>query len=329
MTIEQKIAADLRPERLSLDRIPVVDLAPFTGSGRKVDTARDIHAALSNIGFMYVKNHGVSANLIAEAYAVSKRFFDLPQAEKDALTITQSGVALHGYTGSFQENTDPEKTKDYKEVFDLGRMASDGHTRPFFGPTPWPVALPDFPRIMQDYHAAMLALAHRLMAGIALSLGLEETYFEPMMKEPIGIQRLLHYPPQDRVADDSLIGIGAHTDYGFLTILSQDDVGGLQVLNRDKVWIDAPPIEGTFIVNIGDMLQMLTNGHYLANLHRVINVSGRERYSIPCFFDLDYHTTIAPLDRFVSPTTPARYPPVVCGDHKWARYKASYPHLQV
>ena len=322
-----RLGDSLRAKRLPLDAIPVIDMSPMLARKGKPRMARDIHAALANIGFMYVRGHGVDQALIDDAYRVAAAFFALPQADKDALNIEKSGVALHGYTPFFGENNDPGRSVDYKEIFDLGRTAADGQVRPFFGPTPWPPQLPEFRQVMERYHAAMLALARRLMGALALSLGLPEDHFAPMMQEPIGIQRLLHYPPQGRAEDDSLIGIGAHTDYGCLTILAQDDAGGLQVMNRDGDWIDAPPIAGTFVVNIGDMLQRLTNDVYLANLHRVINVSGRQRYSIPCFFDVDYDTVFTPLAGCVTADNPARYEPLVCGQHKWARYKAAYPHL--
>ncbi len=318
----------LRASRMNLDQVPVVDLGPMQGAGDKGAMARDIRHALTNIGFMYVRNHGVDADLIDRCFAAAQAFFALPEADKMALHISHSGEALHGYTEFFGENTDPGRTRDLKEVFDLGREAADGRVRPFFGPTPWPAALPAFRGVMMDYHLALLALARRLMAGIALSLGLAEDFFDPMMREPIAIQRLLHYPPQDRVADDSLIGIGAHTDYGCLTLLAQDDVGGLQVMNRDRQWIEAPPRPGAFVVNIGDMMQRLTNDLYLANLHRVINVTGRERYSAPYFFDVDFDTVFAPLPCCVNAENPAKYDPITCGVHKWERYRASYPHLK-
>lgn len=317
----------LRAGRMALDHIPVIDLAPLTGGGETAAMAADIRAALTNIGFMYVRNHGVSQDLIDRAYAASKAFFALPDETKMALHITGSGAALHGYTELFGENNDPGRTIDLKEIFDLGREARDGQVRPFFGPTPWPGDLPAFRATMMAYHDAMLALARRIMSGIALSLDLPGDYFDAMMQEPIGIQRLLHYPSQTTVVDDRMIGIGAHTDYGCLTILSQDDVGGLQVMNRDGDWVEAPPLPGAFLINIGDMMQRLTNDRYLANLHRVINVSGRERYSMPFFFDVDFDTVFAPLETCTGPDNPPRYDPVVCGEHKWARYAAAYPHL--
>ena len=318
----------LRARRVALNRVPVIDLAPLHGAGDRQAMARDIHAALANIGFMYVRNHGVDQALVDAAFAQAETFFALPEATKMALHIRDSGPALHGYTELCGEATDPGRSRDLKEIFDLGRMAEDGRVRPFFGPTPWPPGRPAFRDTMMGYHHALLDLAKRLMGAIALSLDLPEDWFAPMMQEPIAIQRLLHYPPQDSVADDSLIGIGAHTDYGCLTLLAQDPVGGLQVMNRDGAWIEAPHVPGTFVVNIGDMIQRLTNDVYIANIHRVINVSGQERYSIPFFFDLDADTVIAPLKGCTGPGNPAKYAPVECGAHKWARYKAAYAHLK-
>lgn len=327
-TFVDQLADNLRAKRLPFDHIPIVDLAPLTGAGDKSDMAKSIHWALGNTGFMYVKNHGIPENLKAQAFNVAATFFDLPLAQKMALHIRHSGVALRGYTELFGENTDPERTRDLKEVFDLGREAEDQKLRPFFGPNQWPDSLPEFGKVFTQHHDAMLELAQRLMGAIALSLGLPEEYFAPMMQEPVGIQRVLHYPAQKTVQDDSTIGIGAHTDYGCLTILAQDQVAGLQVMTRDGDWVEAPPIPGTFVINIGDIMQRLTNDVYLANMHRVINTSGKERYSLPFFFDLDFDTTITPLPICVTPDNPAKYASIVSGEHKWARYVESFPHLK-
>jgi isopenicillin N synthase-like dioxygenase len=124
------------------------------------------------------------------------------------------------------------------------------------------------------------------------------------------------------------IGIGAHTDYGFLTILSQDAVGGLQVRNRAGEWVSAPPVEGTFVVNIGDLVQTITNDRYSSTMHRVVNTTGAERYSIPFFIDLDFEAVVEPVPTCVSVENPARYDPYTCGQHKYRRFVDSYSHLQ-
>ncbi|MEO1238565.1 MAG: 2-oxoglutarate and iron-dependent oxygenase domain-containing protein [Pseudomonadota bacterium] len=315
----------LLAKRESFDRIPVIDLAGLLSGADKQGVARDINHALRTSGFMYVKNHGMDPAFVAQVFDVTRAFFDLPLDDKMALHISNSGPALRGYIEVFGENTDPEKTKDLKECFDIGPERET--VSPFFGPNPWPPALPEFATLTYAYHQQMVGLAKAMLRGIALSLDLSEDYFADKTRDPISIQRMLHYPPQNKVVDESVMGIGAHTDYGNLTILAQDDVGGLQVMNRDGDWVEAPPIPGTFVINIGDLIQRLTNDVYLANLHRVINTTGRERYSIPFFLDADFDAVFEPLDRCITPDNPRVYEPVSCGDHKYSRFKTSYAHL--
>ena len=318
---------NLRAQRQSFDAIPVVDVAPLLDGSDVFKVAKDIRWALSNAGFMYVKNHGVAQQTVDAAFGQAKAFFDLPLEEKMDLHVSKSGQTLRGYIEIFGENTDPTKTKDLKECFDVGPETPDLDV-PFFGANPWPAQLPEFQSAIYGYHEEMKTLSTRLLRGIAVSLDLDPAYFEPKMLQPICIQRLLHYPPQAGKIDESVMGIGAHTDYGNLTILAQDDVGGLQVMNRDGAWVQGPPIPGTFVINIGDLVQRLTNDVYLANLHRVVNTSGRERYSIPFFIDADYEAEFAPLASCVSEENPSKYAPVTCGAHKFSRFAASYPHLQ-
>ncbi|RWP28624.1 2-oxoglutarate and iron-dependent oxygenase domain-containing protein [Mesorhizobium sp.] len=316
----------LRAKRETFDKIPVVDIAPLLDGSNKQAVAKQIRWALSNTGFMYVKNHGIPQEFVDSVFDVSRRFFDLPMPQKMELHVSKSDVALRGYIEPFGENTDPGKTKDLKECFDIGpeRPTLEG---PFFGSNQWPSTLPEFSELTYAYHQKMVVLAKTLLKGIALSLNLRENHFENLMRNPISIQRLLHYPPQGGYVGENIIGIGAHTDYGNLTILAQDDVGGLQVMNRDGDWVEGTPIHGTFVINIGDLIQRLTNDVYLANMHRVVNTTGRERYSIPFFIDADFDAVIEPLASCVTDSNPRRYKPVTCGDHKFGRFAASYAHL--
>jgi len=318
----------LHAKRQSFDKIPVVDLAPLLDGSDPHKVAGEINWALANAGFMYVKNHGIADAVVENAFSQTRAFFDLPDAEKMALHVSRSGQTLRGYIEPFGENTDPAKTRDLKECFDLGPESEADC--PFFGPNLWPdeARLPGFRNAVYHYHEEMKRLSMTILSGIARSLDLAPDYFEAKLKKPISIQRLLHYPPQTGIVDESIIGIGAHTDYGNLTILAQDDVGGLQVLNRDGQWVEGTPIPGTFVINIGDLLQRLTNDRYLANLHRVVNTSGRERYSIPFFIDADYDAEFAPLASCIDADNPARYEAVTCGAHKYGRFVESYPHLQ-
>ena len=237
-----------------------------------------------------------------------------------------SGLTLRGYIPMYAENVDPANTRDFKECFDYG--AHDDEVSPFFGPNQMPSGLPQFETVAEDYHSAVLALARMLIGGIALSLGLPQDYFEHRQRKPITIQRVLRYPPQIGRVSLEEIGIGAHTDYGFLTVLSQDAVGGLQVRNRAGEWVTAPPVEGTFIVNIGDLVQTLTNDRYTSTMHRVINTSGLERYSIPFFIDLDFDAVVEPVPTCVSEASPAKYEAYTCGKHKFKRFVDSYVHLK-
>jgi isopenicillin N synthase-like dioxygenase len=316
----------LRAKRESFDRIPVVDIGPLLDGSDKFAVANQIRWALSNTGFMYVKNHGIPQEFVDLTFEVTRQFFDMPMERKMALHVSKSDVALRGYIEPFGENTNPGKTRDLKECFDIGpeRPALEG---PFFGPNQWPTELPEFRERIYAYHEKMVDLSTKLLRGIALSLGLPETHFEGLMRNPISIQRMLHYPSQIGHVGEDIIGIGAHTDYGNLTILAQDDVGGLQVMNRDGDWVEGTPIRGTFVINIGDLIQKLTNDVYLANMHRVINTTGRERYSIPFFIDADYDAVISPLPSCISEANPQRYQPVTCGAHKFGRFVASYAHL--
>ncbi|RWL14130.1 MAG: isopenicillin N synthase family oxygenase [Mesorhizobium sp.] len=326
MDLLTRLDDKLRAKRESFDKLPVVDIAPLLDGSNKQRVAKEIHWALSNTGFMYVKNHGIPQDYVDSVFDVSRRFFDLPMSQKMALHISKSDVALRGYIEPFGENTDPGKTKDLKECIDIGpeRLMLEG---PFFGPNQWPSSLPEFRELTYGYHQKMVGLAKKILQGIALSLDLSESYFQSFMRNPISIQRLLHYPPQSGYIGEEIIGIGAHTDYGNLTILAQDDVGGLQVMNRDGDWVEGIPIQGTFVINIGDLIQRLTNDRYLANMHRVVNASGRERYSIPFFIDADFNAIIEPLASCVTDSNPLRYKPVTCGKHKFGRFAESYAHL--
>ena len=316
----------LRARRESFDRIPVVDFAPFLDRTDRDRVVRDIRWALSNAGFLYVRNHGIDPALIDDTFAAARWFFDLPAERKMALHVSRSGHALRGYTEIFGENTDPGNTRDLKECLDVGpdRPAGD---RPYYGPNQWPQDAPAFRHTVSGYHDAMRLLSREILSAIALSLDLAADFFDAVMVDPISIQRLLHYPSQTGQVSRDVIGIGAHTDYGALTVLAQDDVGGLQVMNRDGYWVEAPPIPGAFVINIGDLIQRLTNDLYLANLHRVVNVSGRERYSIPFFIDADFEAVFEPLPSCISDGNPKKYRAVVCGEHKYSRYLKSFPHL--
>ena len=310
---------------VSFDEIPVVDIGPLLDDSDPQSVADQLADICQNIGFLYIKNHGISAELISSVYAQAEAFFGRPLEEKKKVGIEHSGKTLRGYIAAYGENVDPRYTRDTKECFDYG--ADGPEVSPFFGPNPLPAEIPDFKEVTEAYHHAMLGLARKLVGGIALSLGLPRDFFESRQQHPITIQRLTHYPPQSGKVCVEEMGIGAHTDYGFLTILHQDDNGGLQVQNRVGDWVSAPPIPGTFVVNIGDLVETLTNGRYRSTVHRVINTSGNERYSIPFFIDMDFDAYVEPVPTCTEPFRGQAYPPFICGQHKFKRFLDSYAHL--
>jgi len=316
----------LASKQTDFTEIPFIDISSLLNDENPLQVATKIGDACEKVGFFYIKNHGVDPQLIDEMYTLTKRFFELPYEEKNKLNVVNSGPTLRGYIPMYAENVDPVNTRDFKECFDCG--AHYDEISPFFGPNQMPSALPQFEKVAEAYHSAVLALAKKLIGAIALSLGLPQDYFEHLQRKPITIQRILHYPPQVGKVSQEEIGIGAHTDYGFLTVLSQDAVGGLQVRNRAGEWVTAPPVEGTFIVNIGDLVQTLTNDRYTSTMHRVINTSVLERYSIPFFIDLDFDAIVEPVPTCVNETLPAKYEAYTCGQHKFKRFVDSYAHLQ-
>jgi len=195
----------------------------------------------------------------------------------------------------------------------------------------WPdsTLLPDFRETVLDYYHHAVRLGKSLFPLFALALDLPENFFEDKITKPAAIMRLLHYPPQNpKTVDESdrIIGIGAHTDYECFTILWQDDVQALQVQNANGKWVHAPPIPGTLVVNLGDQFARWTNDVFTSTLHRAINRSGKERYSIPLFFGTDYDVPLEPLPGCVTPSHPAKYEIMTAGEYVKSRLEATYAH---
>ncbi len=319
---------------LAAEDIPVIDFGPFlSGTAvQKTDTARQIGAACRNTGFFYVINHGVPAALVAQTFAESARFFALPDAKKAEIAIENS--ACHrGWFKIGGENLDPAKQKqsgDLKEGVKIGRDLGPDHPKviaglPLHGPNQWP-DLPGWRAAMQTYYDAMDQLGRHLLQAFATALELDPTYFDGFLDTPMTTLGPLHYPPQAGHITEAQLGAGAHTDFGCLTILAQDDNGGLQVRARNGGWIDAPPIPGSFVVNIGDMMERWTNGVFTSTLHRVINVSGRERYSIPFFFDPDFSAEVRCIPTCLAPGEAPKHAPTTAGQHLLDMINASFAY---
>jgi isopenicillin N synthase-like dioxygenase len=195
------------------------------------------------------------------------------------------------------------------------------------GPNQWPSFLPELQRDLYDYFLEALACGRRLMKGLAASLDRPCDFFENAFAKPLARGGTIYYPPQPWDMGDNQFGVAPHTDYGGLTLLAQDEVGGLQVLSKSGDWLTARPLPGTLVINVGDLLGRWTNDRFNSNAHRVVNSTGRERQSIPIFFDPYYDTIIDPRDLLDDPGQ-AKYPPITCGDHIVERFGRVFKYRQ-
>lgn len=286
---------------MASNSLPVIDIAPlFARSEARAQVAAQIAAACRAHGFFYISGHGIAEDLIAQLEALSHQFFALPMAEKMRWRMALSGRAWRGYFPPAGELTSGRP--DWKEGLYLGSDLPDDHIlvlarTPLHGPNQYP-DLPGFREAIDAYMAQATRAAHALMEGVALSLGLPDDYFAARYTtDPLLLFRIFNYPSQPLPAElagdaEAIWGVGEHTDYGLLTLLYQDSVGGLQVKSPDG-WIEAPPIPGTLVCNIGDMLDRMTGGLYRSTPHRVRrNTSGRERLSFPLFFDPNFFVKV-------------------------------------
>ena len=280
---------------------PVIDISPFLGGGdqaRRDQAAAAIAAACRATGFLYITGHGIPDGTLEALEAASRRFFALPAGTKAEIAMAKGGAAWRGWFPLGGELTSGRP--DLKEGLYFGTELPPTHPRvaaglPLHGANLWPRQVPELRAAVEAYVTAATRAAHALARGVAASLGLEEAYFDRhYTAEPTVLFRIFRYPPARSAAEAEAWGVGEHSDYGLLTLLAQDENGGLQVKTPEG-WVDAPPLPGTLVCNIGDMLDRLTGGFYRSTPHRVRNASGCERYSFPLFFDPDFLAEIRPL----------------------------------
>lgn len=313
-------------------RVPVIDLGASHSWPEEIwDTAaRQLREASRDVGFFYVADHGVPQELIAAEFAAAREFFTQPLETKLEIDISRSSI-MRGYEPIGLQTLDAGSSPDLKESLMLGRDLGPDHPWvqrgvAYEGANQWP-DIPGFRDQANAYLEAIMDLGRRIGALIARSLELPDDYFAAALGEPSCTTRMLSYPPQAEVADNQ-IGCGAHTDWGFITILLQDDVGGLEVQNIAGDWILAPPIPGTFVVNLGDMIPRLTNGFYRSTPHRVLNNnSGRTRYSIASFFNPPYDYVVECLPA-LRPEDGQVPPPISFAEHIQHMFQSTYGSAQ-
>ena len=314
-------------------RIPILDVSALYGNDRAAveRTAATLRGYLETIGFLYVVGHTVPRADVEAVREQSKRFFALPEEQKLALKIDRNFRGYLPFAGSTIVTSSVatvSKPNQSESIFFMHEVDANApkalEGRPLQGPNQWPddTTLPEFRPTIERYVAGMSTLARKMVGAIALSLGLPENSLDRYFEDPTTFLRLLHYPTQ--AAEEGLFGSAPHTDYGFITLLAQDDVGGLEVKNKTGEWVPAPPIPDAFVMNVGDILARWSNDQFVSTPHRVINRSGRERYSQPFFFDPSMEETIEALPVCVPEGTSPKYAPVLYGDYLMERIDKNY-----
>jgi isopenicillin N synthase-like dioxygenase len=303
--------------------LPVIDLAPsFRGPAERQSVAREIHKACRDTGFFYVRNHGIPPELMAAQLDWTARLFALSPDAKQAMDFSQSKRRL-GYEPPMRQVLDAGSAPDLKESYmyiaPLGGVGADAI------PNLWPTDLAGFKTQMLAYHRAIGALGMHVIRCLALSLDLDENFFDEPFRDTEFSVRILRYPPQNDLGGNRL-GAGAHTDWGGITLLLQDSLGGLEVLNRDRDWISATPIENTFVINLGDMVRRWTNDVYHSTMHRVLNTArARDRYSVAAFFSPRPDTIVSCVPTCLQ-DRPSLYAPITARDHIAEMVRKTYGH---
>ncbi|GAB3626487.1 oxidoreductase [Pandoraea terrae] len=307
--------------------IPVIDLQGVRNRDRAAteQVAREIREACTRSGFFYIRNHGVPVETLARAQAAARTFFAHPRETKQRVAVNQR----HRGFNALGDATMYQATKpDFKEFFSIGlELPEDDPAvlagEALRGPNNWPDFMPDLQPALYRYYEAIGACGADLLRVVALSLGIDEAFFVDKYQKRLQRTQMVYYPPQSPQSEADQFGVAPHTDYGCITLLWQDNVGGLQVRELgSQSWIDAPPIEGTLVINVGDLLARWSNDRFRSTLHRVVNRSGQERYSIATFYDPDYGANVDPRDLGASDAD-AKYAPVAAGDYILGRINDS------
>lgn len=302
--------------------IPVVDLSLADDA-----VAAALDEAYRAVGFCHVVGHGVPQSSIDAVFEASRRFHALPQTSKDAVSVSPAHRGYIGLatstivTSSIETATRPNQS----ESFIFGReMPPDDPDivagLPLSGPNQWPVELPEIRKPVLGYHDQMVDLCRRIRRLVAVALGAESTVFDDAFEPATTYLRLLRYPPARPAAPTNEYGSSPHTDYGFVTLLAVDDVPGLEVRLPDGRWELAVPPDGGFVMNAGDLLHRWSNGRWRSTPHRVYNQPGRERFSIPFFYEPHVTADVAPLGHLGEP----RFEPVNYGDYAMHRFRSNY-----
>lgn len=307
--------------------VPLVDIAPLRDGSDPVGVAREIHRAMTEVGILYVRGHGIADPLIARAREAALRFFRQPREVKLEVTARPWH---RGFLAVGDAKMEDDAEQDLKESFIWGRELSEAEAReaednPVLGPNVWPDSDPGLKDAVQPYFAAAHVCAQDLLRAFALALDLPGGTFVAGCEAPLSRASITYYPPQPAGSGRERFGVAPHTDFGVLTVLCQDDVGGLEVQTVSGEWVAAPPIAGSLVVNVGDLLHRWSNGRFRSPPHRVVNRSGRERLSLVVAYDPSGETLIDPAVVCAAGEEP-KFEPITCGDYLTWRFGKAFSY---
>lgn len=289
------------------DDIPLIDLSDFDTAEGRARIAGEIRAACTSIGFFLVTGHGIAQSVMDGVFTTAARYFTLPLEERR----THSNGYKRGFVW-----LEGRTTESYEMGFDLPESDPDVQERLFLhGPNVWPDEQPWFREGIEPFNQGILALGEKLQRLFAISLGIDESFFVDLCRRPTLHARLLHYLVQSEEARVRDLAVPEHSDLGMFTILMQDPNGGLEIQRRDGSWIRTPKIDGSFVVNVGDMMEIWTNELYVSTAHRVIGLKGTDRQSAATFFAPSYHTSVECIESCLAPGEAPKYPPLMVGEY--------------
>lgn len=321
--------------------VPVIDIAPFLSGdpAGMAQVAAEVDRACTDIGFFQIVGHGAPPSLIDDVYRTAREFFALPDELKETAAQPApdqvrgwSGIGKEGLSYSLGE----EAPGDLKEKMDMGPADVDRsdpyftgeEAGPHFAPNVWPDDMPEMTAAWETYFETMAELSRQLMRMFALGLDLPVDFFDDKIDRHISMLRALHYPNQPEEPLPGQLRAGAHSDYGSLTIVRQEDrPGGLQVFTKAEEWVDVPVVPEGFVVNIGDLMAEWTNDRWVSTLHRVVNpprdlADDADRVSLVFFHQPNYDAMIECLPTVLDDGETAKYEPISSGDHLYNKFTA-------
>ena len=312
-------------KHISQKKIPVIDISSLEDGTNPLKVAKELHQASKGLGFIYIKGHGISADVIEGLRKDGISFFRSSETLKNQVKITQNHRGWLGYGGAKMQ----DKAKaDLKESFLWGYQDKHGvalNDHPLRGSNSWPDFMPYLEDKAMNFFVSADNLARNLLRGFALGLNLEQEFFLKKCSRPLSRASLVYYPSQSEDLGSNQFGVSSHTDFGVLTVLCQDSIGGLQIQDLNGDWFHAPPIKDTIIINVADLLSRWTAGEYKSTPHRVVNQSGKERLSIVLAFDPDPETVIDSRDVF-GEDHPLLQEPITCGDYLIWRFEKAFAY---